>query len=542
VANNLRNDDSAKQTSNKLLVALVISLGLLFVVDYLEQKYAPAQAQTLETTTNPLTPNKAELFNQKTPVLEKAEPVHIKTAKYTAEIDLVGGKITSLELNDYVKEKGGDELVSIFNKKQEDEKTAMLFDAGWLANKFTSPDANTQWKLISQNDESIVLEFEANGVVFTRSFEFNQDNYTTKIVETVKNNSGHQIQLAHYSQLHHIGEREDKLANSFTNYTGPEALVDDEKTQADYAKLKDGDDFEATGKNMWAAITRQYFAAAIIPQNNQENNVKFKYNKIGEDNYYTTLVRSPVLTVENGQAVTQEVKLYAGPKSTHILEKQPVAEEIKLAAMLDYGWFHVIAKALYDAIMWFNQYVNSLAISIVIVTILLKIGLFPLANKSYVSMAKMRKIQPEMQKLQEKYGSDRQALGLEMMKLYKKHEVSPASGCWPIFLQIPIFFAMYKVILMSFEFRQAELGLWITDMSMKDPFFVLPILMGLSMIVQQKMNPQPLDETQKMVMNIMPIAFTALFLFFPAGLVFYWLTNNVLSIVQQYFIMKKHGA
>lgn len=541
MTNNLRNNDNTKQGSNKLLIALVISLGLLFVVDYLEKKYLPAETSQVLAANNPLAPNKGELFNKKTPTLDEVKPVHFENSKYIAEIDLVGGKITELQLKEYFVEKGKEELVSIFKKKQKDEKTAMLFDAGWLANKFSTPDANTVWSVLGKTANSVVLQYKSNGLIFTRSFKFDEKTFLTTVNDSVKNDSNEEIQLAHYSQIHHIGEREDKLANSFTNYTGPEAIVSSEKIHADYSDLKDGKEFTAKGNNVWAGITSQYFAGAIIPDNNNENTVKFKYNKINNDNYYTALVRSNVKSLKVGENLNEEFQIYAGPKSTHILEQQGIDKAISLPAMLDYGWFHVIAKFFFDSMMWVDQYVNSLAISIIVITFALKVLLFPLANKSYVSMAKMRKIQPEMKKLQDKHGSDRQALGLEMMNLYKKHNVNPASGCWPVLVQIPIFFAMYKVILMSFEFRQAELGLWITDMSMKDPFFVLPILMGASMVIQQRMNPQPLDETQKMVMNIMPIAFTVLFLFFPSGLVLYWLTNNVLSIAQQYFIMKKHG-
>jgi len=540
VANNLRNNSKGeKQGSNKLLAALFVAVALLFAVDYLEKKYAPAEAQVVKA--DPLAPNKGDLFNKKTPNLEDIKPINLQTEKYNVEVDLIGGKITKLELLEFVEKKGEETLVSIFKKKSKESKTAMLFDAGWLANKFETPDANTAWEVAGQSSNSLMLKNINENLTFYRTFFFNEDNFLTDIEDKVINNSDSEIQIAHYSQIHHIGEREDKLANSFTNYTGPEAVIDAEKIKADYKDLKDGKTFENNGSNVWAGVTSQYFSGVIIPNNANDNTVKFKHTKIGGDNYYTALVRTAPKSLKSGENLIEKFQIYAGPKSTKILEEQGLDTEIRLPSMLDYGWFHVIAKGIYDALMFVNGYVNSLALSIIIITILLKTLLFPLANKSYVSMAKMRKIQPEMKRLQEKYGNDRQALGLEMMGLYKKHNVSPASGCWPMLIQIPIFFAMYKVILMSFEFRQAELGLWIHDMSMKDPFFVLPILMGLSMIIQQRMNPQPLDETQKMVMNVMPFAFTVLFLFFPSGLVLYWLTNNVLSIAQQYIIMKKEG-
>tara|TARA_Y100001960_G_scaffold267121_1_gene291212 strand:+ start:3481 stop:5109 length:1629 start_codon:yes stop_codon:yes gene_type:complete len=540
VTNNVRSNNTEKQGSNKLTIALLITVAMLFALEYVEKKQTAEIEKQQAVVQNALAPSKNELFSQKTPNLEDLKPVALQTENYTTEIDLVGGKITKLELNNFVEEKGEDKLVEIFHTKKEDDKSGMLFDAGWLTDRFTAPDANTVWTVAGETANSLMLQYKNSSLTFYRTFFFNEDSFVTNIEDKVINKSNETIKLAHYSQIHHIGEREDKFANSFTNYTGPEALVDNEKTQADYSDLKDGQEFELKGNNVWAGVTQQYFASAIIPSNEQVNTVKFKYNKIAEDNYYTTLVRSPVKELKPGENLIEQYQLYAGPKSTKVLEEQPVIEDVKLNTMLDYGWFHAIAKFFFDSIMWFNQYVNSLALSIIIVTIILKIVLFPLANKSYVSMAKMRKIQPEMKKLQDKYGNDRQAMGLEMMNLYKKHKVSPASGCWPMLIQIPIFFAMYKVILQSFEFRQADLALWIHDMSVRDPYFVLPILMGATMVLQQRMNPQPLDETQKMVMNVMPIAFTVLFLFFPSGLVLYWLTNNVLSIAQQYFIMKRY--
>lgn len=537
MTNNVRNNKTEKQASSKLTWALLIAVGLLFVVDHFEKKYLPATEQQIAT--NALMPDKSELFSQKTPNLKDLKPVELSTNKYNAEIDLIGGKITNLELKDFVAEKGKEDLVKVFHKQVED--TGLLFDAGWLADKFKAPDANTIWTVAGKTANSLILQYKNNELTFYRTFYFSDDKFLTNVEDKVINNSKETVKLAHYSQIHHIGEREDRLANSFTNYTGPLAMVDNEQTQADYSDLVDGKTFDLKGKNIWAGVTQLYFASVIIPSNEEAHSVKFKHNKIGEDNYYTTLVRSEVKELKAGENLTEQYQIYAGPKSTKILEEQDLAPAIKLPTMLDYGWFHVIAKFLFDALMWINGYVSSLALSIILLTFVLKLALFPLANKSYVSMAKMRKIQPEMKKLQDKYGKDRQAMGLEMMNLYKKHKVNPASGCWPMLVQIPIFFAMYKVILQSFEFRQAEIGLWLHDMSMRDPYFVLPLLMGATMILQQRMNPQPMDETQKMVMNVMPIAFTVLFLFFPSGLVLYWLTNNVLSITQQYLIMKKYS-
>lgn len=553
MANNIRQDNSNSQENhtipNRLLFAFAVAVGILYAIDYVEKKYAPEQnvAQAQEIQVDPLNPSKEKVFGAKTSIVQTTEVernIDLDTKRYNFKLDLTGAKITELELKDYVQEKGKDELVSIFYKKGgKDGENAVSFDAGWLADNIATPNRTTNWTLVGKTKDSVMLSYDNDqGIKFFRTYTFDNDKFLVNVQDKVVNASGNDVKLVHYSQIHHKGEREERLANSFTNYTGPEAIIDNEHIKADYEDLQDGEKFYKEGKNVWAGVTTQYFASVMIPDNSKQSIVDFKYNKLGDDNYYTTLVKGPVEYLKPNSEIVNDYKIYAGPKSVGILSQQGVDESIKLNAMIDYGWFHPIAKLIHQAVVMINGYVGSLAITIILVTILLKMILFPLANKSYHSMAEMKKIQPEIKRLQDKYGHDRQALGLEMMNLYKKHKVSPASGCWPMLIQIPIFFSMYKVVLMSFEFRQADLGLWIHDMSAADPYFVLPILMGATMLIQQKLNPAPADETQKMVMNAMPIAFTVMFLFFPAGLVLYWLTNNVLSIIQQAVIMKKHNA
>ncbi|MCP4355186.1 MAG: membrane protein insertase YidC [Proteobacteria bacterium] len=550
MSNNIRQSDPKDKHAlpNKLLLALFVAVSMLFAIDYMEKKN-PIIKGAQSVKVDPLNPVSEDTFNPlNKEIHEQPRNVNLQTEKYNFTLDLNGGKITKLELRDFVKEKTKDELVSVFyegEEKAEDGETtnAVTFDAGWLANGVDAPTRTTQWTIAGKTEDSIMLTYDnGHGIRFYRNFKFDKNKFLVNVEDKAINDSGKDVQLIHYSQIHHRGEREERLANSFTNYTGPEAIVDHDYIKADYGDLKDGDKFFNQGNNVWAGLTTQYFAGVIIPDNAQENSVSFKHSKIAGDDYYTALVKGPVEALKSGSEVSNTYNIYAGPKSTNVLADQGLDESIKLSAMLNYGWFHPIASVIFDVMNFINDYINNLALSIIAVTILLKVLLFPLANKSYHSMAEMKKIQPKLKKLQEKYGKDRQMLGLETMKLYKEHKVSPASGCWPMLIQIPIFFSMYKVILMSFEFRQADLGLWIHDMSSKDPYFVLPILMGITMIIQQKLNPQPVDETQKMVMNTMPVVFTVMFLFFPSGLVLYWLTNNVLSIVQQYIIMKKHQS
>ncbi|HKI59577.1 MAG TPA: membrane protein insertase YidC, partial [Mariprofundaceae bacterium] len=215
---------------------------------------------------------------------------------------------------------------------------------------------------------------------------------------------------------------------------------------------------------------------------------------------------------------------------------------VGLERSIDYGWFAFISKPLHDGLSWFYKYVPNYGWCIILLLICIKIIFFYPTQKSYESMAAMRKLQPEQKRLQERYGDDRQQLGQEMMALYKKHKVNPLGGCLPILIQIPVFFALYKVLLMSIEMRQAPFIGWIEDLSVQDPYFVLPVLMGVSMFIQQRLNPQPPDPMQAKIMSFLPVLFTVMFLFFPAGLVLYWVVNNVLSIIQQRLVMSKMGV
>jgi len=215
---------------------------------------------------------------------------------------------------------------------------------------------------------------------------------------------------------------------------------------------------------------------------------------------------------------------------------------VKLERSVDFGWFAFIAKPMHDLIMFLFGFVLNFGLSIILIVVLIKILFYWPSKKSYESMAGMRKLQPEVAKLKEMYGDDRQKMGQEMMGLYKKHKVNPLGGCLPIIIQIPVFFSLYKVLLISIEMRQAPFFGWIQDLSVQDPFFVLPVLMGISMFAQQRLSPAPPDPVQAKLMKMLPIVFTALFLFFPAGLVLYWLVNNLLSILQQWYVMKQQDA
>jgi len=230
--------------------------------------------------------------------------------------------------------------------------------------------------------------------------------------------------------------------------------------------------------------------------------------------------------------------IYIGPKSIPLMKTLGIG----LERSVDFGVFSFIAKPMHEFMMWMFQYVQNFGWCIILLVVVIKTIFFYPTHKAYSSMAGMRKIQPEMARLKELYGEDRQKMGQEMMKLYKKNKVNPMGGCLPILIQIPVFFALYKVLLMSIEMRQAPFIGWLQDLSVQDPYFILPVVMGISMFIQQKLNPQPADPMQAKIMQFLPPVFTIMFLFFPSGLVLYWVVNNTLAIAQQWYVMKKLNA
>ncbi|MGB0129910.1 MAG: membrane protein insertase YidC, partial [Rhodocyclaceae bacterium] len=281
----------------------------------------------------------------------------------------------------------------------------------------------------------------------------------------------------------------------------------------------------------WIGLVQHYFVSAWLPQGRVER--EFFAKKVGQD-LYTAGVIVPVPAVAPGASGKVDMSLYAGPQEQTNLEKLAPG----LALVVDYGWLTVIAAPLFWLLEWIHKLVGNWGWAIILLTVLIKAVFFPLSAASYRSMAKMRVVTPKMAKIKEMYGSDKARMNQEMMQLYKKEKINPLGGCLPIVVQIPVFIALYWVLLGTVEMRHAPWALWIHDLSSKDPYYVLPIIMGISMLVQTKLNPTPPDPIQAKVMLAMPIIFTGMFLFFPSGLVIYWVVNNLLSIAQQWQITR----
>lgn len=362
-----------------------------------------------------------------------------------------------------------------------------------------------------------------DGRIWERQISLSPGSYVVDIRDRITDGGG----LKLYRQV--VERYPDKDANTFYEHMGPTGLLGGKLQEPDYDDLDEKGAIRMASMGGWTAIMDRYFITAIL--SNPEQDYPYYYKGDGRS-YQAGLIDDG--TVEGRDALFS-TRIYIGPKSIPVLE----TAGNELERSVDFGWFSPIAKPMHSFLGWLYQYLGNYGWCIIVLVICIKILFFYPTQKSYESMAAMRKLQPEMTRLKEQYGDDRQRMGQAVMELYKKHKVNPLGGCLPIIIQIPVFFALYKVLLMSIEMRQAPFIGWIEDMSVQDPYFILPVLMGISMYIQQKLNPQPPDPIQAKVMQFLPLLFTALFLFFPSGLVLYWVVNNVLSIIQQRLVMKR---
>jgi YidC/Oxa1 family membrane protein insertase len=385
-----------------------------------------------------------------------------------------------------------------------------------------------------QQTLAVPLTYQKDGVTITKTFTFTQDKYPIDVSYTIKNTSGAPWEGQLFAQLKRDDSKDpgmsDKGALSMATYLGGAwGTPDDPYNKLKFGKFND-DKVTATSDQGWVGIVQHYFVSAWTPENFTG---QFFSRETGGD-YFIGFNSQPIVIAPNKQT-TLTATLYAGPKVQSELKDVAVG----MNKTVDYGLLWPISKVLFALLDGIHKVIGNWGWSIIVLTILVKIALMWFSNKSYYSMAKMRAIAPRLQALKEEHGADRMKMSQEMMAIYKEEQVNPMAGCLPILLQMPIFLALYWVLVESVELRHAPWILWIQDLSAMDPWFILPLLMGASMFTQQQLNPQPTDPMQAKVMKFLPIIFTAFMLFFPAGLVLYWTVNNLFSMTQQYIVNKK---
>lgn len=530
------------QQRKNLLIAVALSaiimVGFNFVAGHYFGVPAPVQEQPAAV---PLVAAPVSA------TLPQAVEIPLRGDRQTGAVNLYGGRLDTLTLARYKTEVSEDEGFPLLKASGD---FAEYVAAGWMGAGIEGPNETSAWQVEADTNTpgKVALVWRnASGQAFQRVYSVRPDSYVVDVADTVVNSASLPVSLTPYVQVHRTDGNAPNERASWVNYFGPMGVVAKDgaflQHEDKYASLKKhGQGDKVTGSGGWWGITSQYFMVGVIPGGVDGKNVaserQFRYADNGGKDVYTASVSWPGLVVPAGGSATVTYSIYAGPK--HYPQLKAMGNGLDRA--ISWGWFEPLVKGLYSVLLWLHGYLHNWGLAVMALTLLLKIATFPLANKSYHAMAKMRKLQPEIEKIRASHKDDQQKLALATMELYKKHKVNPVSGCWPMFIQIPIFFAMYKVVLVMFEFRHAPLGLWIKDMSVHDPYYVLPVLMGISMFIQFKLNPKPADPTQASVFKWMPAIMTFMFLYFPAGLVLYWVTNNVLSIIQQYVIMRRDRA
>ena len=468
-----------------------------------------------------------------------APTVTVRTDTVVAEISALGGSIVRLEL---VRHKDSQDQTHNFllldngTVHQYSAQSGLIGDG--LPNHKTMFSLPAGEQALKDGEDSLTIRLTApptaNGIKVTKLLTFKRGSYEIQTGYEIDNGSGAPVSPFAYFQFTRDGKPAESVkAVGVSTFTGPAVYTDGEK----YQKLKFEDIADGKAKfahkanNGWIAMVQHYFVSAWLPQGNAER--EFYARKVGND-LYSSGVILPVGTIEPGKSANIDVPMYSGPQEQNNLKA--IAPGLDL--VVDYGWLTVIAAPLFWLLQWFHKLAGNWGWAIILVTVAIKAVFFPLSAASYKSMAKMRTLGPRLKRMKEQFGDDKVKMQQAMMDLYKREKINPLGGCLPILVQIPVFIALYWVLLGSVEMRHAPWLGWIHDLSTKDPYYVLPILMGISMLIQTRLNPTPPDPIQAKVMMAMPIVFTFMFLFFPSGLVLYWVVNNTLSIAQQWQITR----
>ena len=477
--------------------------------------------------------------------------IKVTTGTLELLIDPLGGDIVKAVLIQHKVKLNGEQGFTILDNTG---STLYIAQSGLVAPKNT-PDtpgtdnsktgrpifssAKNEYALTEGDNDLIVdLVNQQGGVTITKRFEFQRDNYLIQLSYLINNQTTDTWQANLYGQIKRDNHEPPVAADAgfgVNPFYGAATTTSEDKYEklkfSEIDKLsKEDESFDFQGG--WVAMVQHYFTSAWIPNSDVTNH--FTIEKLGNSNYYRLGFLSPTINVAPGSQGELSAQFYVGPKDIDQLEA--IAENLDLT--VDYGFLWWIAKPLFHLLDYIHTYIGNWGWSIIVLTIIIKAIFFYPSAMSYRSMAKMRKVAPKMQQLKERYGDDRQKMSQEMMKLYKKEKVNPLGGCLPILIQMPVFISLYWMLRESVELRHAPFALWIKDLTVMDPYFVFPLIMGATMFIQQRLNPTPPDPMQAKIMQWMPIGFTFLFLWFPAGLVIYWVTNNTLSIIQQYLITR----
>jgi YidC/Oxa1 family membrane protein insertase len=472
---------------------------------------------------------------------KEAQLITVTTDNVEYKINPIGGDITQVKLLQYNKSDSDETPIDLLNNNK-----ATLYTApNGLTGEY-GPDTQTtraaytvdklNYNLSDFNKASDTLKLDLSlvqdNVKIIKSFIFTKAEYLVNVKYEVINNSNKDWNGYLFNVLKRQNTPNESSFLSPTAFTGLAVYNTADKFHkiTPASLINNPKNWDST--NGWAAMIQHYFISAWVPDSDEKYSYSTR-NNTQDDSYSVTLL-GPNFTVKPGEKAFKNIRFYAGPEQADKLVKVAPG----LDRTVDYGILWPIASAIFWAMKKIYSFVGNWGYAIILVTVLIKLLFYRLASSSYKSMAKLRVLTPKIEQIKQRYGDDREKVGKAMMELYKKEKVNPVGGCLPMLIQLPFFIALYWVIIESVELRQAPFILWITDLSVKDPYFVLPILMGLSMLAQQKLSPPPSDPMQEKVMMMMPVMFTVMFVYFPAGLVLYWVINTITSIMQQWWITR----
>ena len=570
--------------NKNFLLAVILSAAIIFGWQYfyagpqqeklkaqLAQSQQAAQAQqpaaTPGTSANPQQPA-AEQILPREQALAASPRVAIDTPSLAGSINLAGARLDDLHLKHYRETvKVGSPTITLFSPGNSEQ--GYFAEDGFInpAGSTTKvPDSRTVWSApagaVLAPGKPVTLTYDnGEGLLFSKTIAVDE-NYLFTITHAVENRGAAAVALLPYARIKRNGL--PRTENIFVLHEGMIGVTGGELAEIKYADLKEeAKPAEVQSTGGWLGFTDKYWAAALMPAKDAKVNTAFRHQSSnGMDSFQAEYVASDALVIAPGASATSEARVFAGAKVVQIINGYNESLGIdRFDLMIDWGWFYFFTKPLFWLLEFLKGLTGNFGLAILIATVLIKAAFFPLANKSYESMSKMKKLQPEMERLKAAYPDDRMKQQQELMEIYKKEKVSPLSGCLPMLVQIPVFFALYKVIYVTIEMRHAPFYGWIQDLSAPDPsnLFTLfgliawtppsflwlgvwPILMGITMWVQMRLNPTPPDPVQASLFNWMPVIFTFMLGTFPAGLVIYWAWSNTLSILQQSFIMKRHGV
>jgi YidC/Oxa1 family membrane protein insertase len=578
--------------SRNYIVAIALSLAVLFGWQYfvakpqMEAARQKAEAEQAQNVAHPAAPAPGSLpagssalpnpaggpttIEDRLAVVAKTPHVGIDTPSLDGSINLVGGKLDNLTLKTY-HETVDPKSPNIVLLAPQGTAEPYYTEFGWLpdaANPVKIPTRETVWKLEGSGDltpsHPVTLTWDnGEGWTFTRTYSVD-DKYMFTVKDDAKNVSGKAAALTPFSAVHRDGTPQLGgnwlVHEGLIGVVGSDGLKEDRVTYKDIKDKKKEELAKTTGG--WLGFVDKYWATILVPDSTKPMQPIFASSLVGNVDTYQTYMVGEAATAQPGGALSNETRIFAGAKQVKTINAYQTDLKIeKFNLMIDWGWFWFLTQPMFFAIDFFFHLTGNFGIAILLTTVILKILFFPLANKSYDSMSKMKKLQPEMKELQARFADDRTKLQQATMELYKREKVNPVAGCLPVILQIPVFFSLYKVLFITIEMRHAPFYGWIHDLAAPDPtslfnlfgllpftpphalmIGVWPLIMGVTMFVQMKLNPAPPDPTQKIMFDWMPLIFTFTLSSFPAGLVIYWAWNNSLSIAQQAIIMKKNGV